>query len=156
LGTQITWLRPTPNNVKALWVRIRDGQFKTASGLPRFQLVKDIEDPEILFLTWTYDKMALVRCSLDDFPAYLPDEDPERLNKVLTRIAGRELRPPKVDLRDARGSSETLLRHVQEAVGIFESKLSCICLGAETESNVLEAFRETLDDMVERKMVKGT
>jgi hypothetical protein len=156
LGTQIKWLRPTARNVKSLWVRIRDGQFKTASGLPRFQLVKDVEDPEILFLTWTYDKSALVRCDLDDFPAYLPDEDPERLTKVLTRIAGRELRPPKVDPFEAAGTSETVHRHVRDAETLFEGKLSYLCLDEETESNVLEAFRETVDEMVERKMIKGT
>lgn len=93
MATQIKWVQPTKYNVKSLWVRIREGQFKTVSGLPRFQLVKDVEDPDILYLTWTYDKTALVRCSIDNFPAYLPDEDPDQVHKVLERIARRDLRP---------------------------------------------------------------
>jgi len=155
MKTQIKWIRPTTHNVKALWVRIKNGQFRTANGVPRFHVVKDVEDPDIVYLTWTYDKTALVRCPIDDFPAYLPDEPPQQLQQILTRIAGRDLRPPSVNLTEVGKAIDTVQRYVEEAEEIFTGKLLSLCLDEDTEQNVTEVFRATLDEMVGRRMIKG-
>ncbi|MBN2560900.1 MAG: hypothetical protein JXQ75_08220 [Phycisphaerae bacterium] len=156
MGTQIKWVRPTVQNVKALWLRIKDGQFRTLAGVPRFQLVKDVDDPDVLYITWTYDKTALVRCVLDDFPAYLPDEWQDQVHKVLRRIAGRELRPPSVDLSETDKAIDPVRRYVEEAQDIFMDKLPQAGLDEETESCIFTLFQETLDEMVGQRMIKGT
>lgn len=156
MRTQIKWVRPTTQNVRALWYRIRRGQFKTTNGVPRFQVVKDFEDPDRIYLTWSYGSSALVRCSIDDFPAYLPDEAQDQATQILTRIAKRDLRPPSLDLKEVDKAIAPVQQFVHEAEGIFMDKLLQRGLSEEVASSVSQAMRETLDEMVGRKMIKGT
>ncbi len=149
-------VRPTTHNVKALWGRIKQGQFKNRNGVPRFQVVKDIEDPDILYITWLYDRMSMVRCVIDDLPAYLPDEPGDLVERVLKRIARRDLRPPSVNISEIDAAIDPVQRYVREAEGIFVDKLAVAGLDAETEAMVAGAFHETLQVMVGQKMFKGT
>lgn len=47
-------------------------------------------------------------------------------------------------------------RHVRTAANLFAKRLSYACLDEQTESTVVEVFRETLAEMVSQRMFKGT
>lgn len=140
----------------ALWSRIKDGRFKNSAGIPRFQVAKGTDDPDAIYLTWSYDKTALVRCSIDDIPAYLPSVPFEDAERVLRLIARRALRPADPSITAAEKAGEAVLRIAQEAEQLFRDKLSSVQIDEESELLFLDIVRETLDEMVDRKMIKGS
>lgn len=152
----LKWIKPNTANVKSLWSRIRDGQFKTAAGLPRFQVLRDVDEPEALYLTWSYGQSALVRCSIDDIPAYLPDAPYEDVERILRRIARRDLRPPNKNITETDKASQPVQRCVQEAREIVIDRLSQCRFDSDTHESVLKIFDGLLEQMVARKMIRGS
>ncbi len=152
----LKWIKPNTANIKALWSRIRDGQFKTAAGLPRFQVSKDIDEPEALFLTWTYGQSALVKCSIDDIPAFLPDVPYEDVEKILRRIARRDLRSPSKKITETDKASQPVQNYVRDAKEIVVDLLSLQNFDVDTTQSVLKVFDRLLEQMVARKMFLGS
>ncbi|MFQ5424242.1 MAG: hypothetical protein ACE5F9_09720 [Phycisphaerae bacterium] len=148
------WVGPTRASVEALWLLIRDGKFRTSNGVPKFQLARGVKDPDELYVSWPYDNDSVVRCPIDDIPAYLPDEAPDRVNKILRFIAKRDLRPPTPIDRShlTNGTSQQL---ADAAESLFTDALSQTSLDDGSRSVAIDAFRETLQGMIGRKMIKG-
>ena len=44
------WIQPTHDNVKALWFMIRDGRFKTPTGVPKFHCTKGNQNPDDIYI----------------------------------------------------------------------------------------------------------
>ncbi len=152
----LKWIKPNTANVKALWSRIREGQFKTAAGLPRFQVVKDVDEPEALFLTWTYGQSALVKCSIDDIPAFLPDIPYEDVEKILRRIARRDLRSPSKKITETDKASQPVQNYVREAKEIVGNLLALQDFDQDTHASVLKVIDGLLEQMVAKKMIRGS
>ncbi len=149
------WVGPTPENVEALWLLIREGKFRTSNGVPKFQLTRGVKHPDELYISWPYDNDSVVRCPIDDIPAYLPDEVPDRVNKILRFIAKRDLRPP-TPIDRSRLANGTPQRLADAAENLFMNALSQTSLDDDSRSVAVDAFRETLQGMIGRKMIKGT
>ncbi len=156
MPSTLKWIRPSRANVMALWSRIKDGRLKTSAGIPLFQVAKGTDDPDAVYLTWSYDKSAVVRCSIDDIPAYLPSVPFAEVECVLRRIARRDLRPADPGISAAQKAGEAVARITQEAEHLFKEKIVQVCADEEMTLLFMDVVRETLDEMVERKMIKGS
>lgn len=149
------WVQPSSDNVKALWRLIKEGRFRNADGVPKFQVTKGIDDRDEIILSWAYDNDKVVRCSIDNIPVYLSDEPTEDVHKILKFIAKRDLRPPK-HVDELALAPAAAQRYAEEAEKIFLERILATKPDSTTQKLATDAFRDTLRSMLSRKMIKGT
>ena len=144
------WIQPTPENVRGFWLLVRDGRFKNSNGLPKFQLTRGVGDPDEVIISWAYGSDSVVRCPIDDIPAYLNSEPLDSVARVLKRIARRDLRKSRL-----LESQPTVRDQIVLARKIFEGELSKSEPPEDARPHILDAFYGTLDEMAARDMFSG-
>lgn len=150
MARTIRWVQPKTENVKALWLLIKDGRFRNSNGVPKFQVTRGVRDPDEIIISWPYDNDAVVKCSIDDIPVYLKDEPEDQLTKILKRIARRDLKRSKL-----LDQMPTRADQCEKAKKIFDEKIDGTDLNAPSRALVNGLFSDTLKEMVACEMLTG-